>query len=221
MAGQEPVTAAWGLKAILHRTRRWRGLHLKTGLSTWPGFRVIDIGHDTQAIPDRFDGHAVGAAGTDAPRPKSGTKKGGRPPVDRREITVNAIFIIVGGSSWELLPHDFPHYKTVRSITSPSPSAKAAVGVDPRPAPRGRPHRGRAPAPTGHRPHRQPDRQDDLAPVATAGTTGERYFSASDSSSSTSLGLIWALWVTTADQQDRDGGRWLFQLTWHRLPAVA
>jgi transposase len=47
------------------------------------------------------------------PRPKSGTQKGGRPAVDRREI-VNAIFYhLRGGSSWELLPHDFPHYKTV------------------------------------------------------------------------------------------------------------
>ena len=47
------------------------------------------------------------------PKPKSGTNKGGRPPVDRREI-VNAIFYhLRGGSSWELLPHDFPHPKTV------------------------------------------------------------------------------------------------------------
>lgn len=47
------------------------------------------------------------------PKPKSGTNKGGRPAVDRREI-LNAIFYhLRGGSSWELLPHDFPHYKTV------------------------------------------------------------------------------------------------------------
>jgi transposase len=47
------------------------------------------------------------------PRPKSGTRKGGRPATDRREV-VNAIFYhLRGGSSWELLPHDFPHYKTV------------------------------------------------------------------------------------------------------------
>src|SRR5262249_50075814 len=37
----------------------------------------------------------------------------GRPATDRREI-LNAIFYhLRGGSSWELLPHDFPHYKTV------------------------------------------------------------------------------------------------------------
>ena len=35
-----------------------------------------------------------------------------------------------------------------------------------------------------------------------------------------SLGLIWALWVTTADQQDRDGGRWLLSQFRHRLPRV-
>lgn len=47
------------------------------------------------------------------PKPKSGTRKGGRPAIDRREI-VNAIFYhLRGGSSWELLPHDFPHFKTV------------------------------------------------------------------------------------------------------------
>lgn len=32
-----------------------------------------------------------------------------------------------------------------------------------------------------------------------------------------SLGLIWALWVTTADVQDRDGGRWLLSQFRHRL----
>lgn len=47
------------------------------------------------------------------PRPKSGTSKGGRPATDRREI-LNAIFShLRGGSSWELRPHDFPHFKTV------------------------------------------------------------------------------------------------------------
>ncbi len=47
------------------------------------------------------------------PKPKSGTRKGGRPAIDRREI-VNAIFYhLRGGSSWELLPHDFPNFKTV------------------------------------------------------------------------------------------------------------
>ena len=47
------------------------------------------------------------------PRPKSGTRKGGRPATDRREV-VNAIFYhLRGGASWALLPHDFPHHKTV------------------------------------------------------------------------------------------------------------
>lgn len=32
-----------------------------------------------------------------------------------------------------------------------------------------------------------------------------------------SLGMIWALWVTTADVQDRDGGRWLLSQFRHRL----
>ena len=35
-----------------------------------------------------------------------------------------------------------------------------------------------------------------------------------------SLGLIWALWVTTADQQDRDGGRYLLSQFRLRLPRV-
>jgi putative transposase len=35
-----------------------------------------------------------------------------------------------------------------------------------------------------------------------------------------SLGLIWPLWVTTADIQDRDGGRWLRGQFRHLLPRV-
>jgi putative transposase len=48
------------------------------------------------------------------PKPKSGTKKGGRPAtVDRRAI-LNAIFYhLRAGGAWELLPHDFPNHKTV------------------------------------------------------------------------------------------------------------
>jgi putative transposase len=34
------------------------------------------------------------------------------------------------------------------------------------------------------------------------------------------LGLIWAVWVTTADVQDRDGGRWLLSQFRHLLPRV-
>jgi len=36
-----------------------------------------------------------------------------------------------------------------------------------------------------------------------------------------SLGLIWALWVCSADHQDRDGGRWLLSQFRGRLPRVA
>ena len=47
------------------------------------------------------------------PKPRSGTRKGGRPATDRREV-VNAVFYhLRAGGAWELLPHDFPHYKTV------------------------------------------------------------------------------------------------------------
>jgi transposase len=47
------------------------------------------------------------------PLPKSGTKKGGRPPADLQEV-VNAIFYVVkNGCTWRGLPHDFPHWKTV------------------------------------------------------------------------------------------------------------
>jgi transposase len=35
-----------------------------------------------------------------------------------------------------------------------------------------------------------------------------------------SLGLIWAVWVMTADAQDRDGGRWLLRKFHHALPRM-
>jgi putative transposase len=35
-----------------------------------------------------------------------------------------------------------------------------------------------------------------------------------------SLGLIWAVWVMTADVQDRDGGRWLLRKFHHLLPRM-
>ena len=45
--------------------------------------------------------------------------------------------------------------------------------------------------------------------------TGRKRFILTDS-----LGLIWALWVMTADVQDRDGGRWLLRKFGNLLPRV-
>jgi transposase len=47
------------------------------------------------------------------PKSKSGTRKGGRPPVDRREVVHGIFYHLRAGGAWELLPHDFPHVKTV------------------------------------------------------------------------------------------------------------
>jgi len=47
------------------------------------------------------------------PKSRSGTRNGGRPAADLREV-VNAIFYhLRGGSAWRLLPHDFPPWQTV------------------------------------------------------------------------------------------------------------
>ncbi|MBX9622650.1 MAG: transposase [Gemmataceae bacterium] len=47
------------------------------------------------------------------PKPKSGTRKGGRPATDRREVPNAVFYHLRGGSSREPLPRDFPHYKAV------------------------------------------------------------------------------------------------------------
>src|SRR6478735_3548517 len=47
------------------------------------------------------------------PKPKSGTRKGGRPAADTREV-VNAVwYLLRSGTAWRLLPHDFPPWQTV------------------------------------------------------------------------------------------------------------
>lgn len=45
--------------------------------------------------------------------------------------------------------------------------------------------------------------------------TGRKRFVLTDS-----LGLIWAVWVTTAGVRDRGGGRWLLSQFRHRLPRL-
>ncbi len=41
-------------------------------------------------------------------------KPGGRPPKhDRREILDAIFYVVRGGNSWRMLPHDFPKWKTV------------------------------------------------------------------------------------------------------------
>ena len=51
------------------------------------------------------------------PKPKSGTRKGGKPvTVDRREV-VNAIFYhLRAGGAWRMIPHDFPAWQTVYGL---------------------------------------------------------------------------------------------------------
>ena len=47
------------------------------------------------------------------PKPKSNSEKGGRPPHDRREIMNAILYAARTGCQWRLLPHDFPHWRSV------------------------------------------------------------------------------------------------------------
>jgi putative transposase len=47
------------------------------------------------------------------PKPKSGTRKGGRPAADTREVLDAIFYLLRGGQAWRMLPHDFPPWKTV------------------------------------------------------------------------------------------------------------
>jgi putative transposase len=46
------------------------------------------------------------------PSPKSGTPSGGRPAADTREVVNAILYLLRGGGSWRLLPHDFPRWQT-------------------------------------------------------------------------------------------------------------
>ena len=47
------------------------------------------------------------------PRPKSGTRRGGRPAADTREVVNAVCYLLRSGQAWRLLPHDFPPWQTV------------------------------------------------------------------------------------------------------------
>ena len=47
------------------------------------------------------------------PRPRSGTRKGGRPAADLRAVCDAIFYHLRGGAAWRLLPHDFPPWQTV------------------------------------------------------------------------------------------------------------
>lgn len=47
------------------------------------------------------------------PASKSGTKKGGRPSEDLKEIINGIFYILKNGGTWRSLPHDLPHWNTV------------------------------------------------------------------------------------------------------------
>src|SRR3712207_148283 len=47
------------------------------------------------------------------PRPKSGTRRGGRPAADTRKVVNVLGYLLRTGAAWRLLPHDFPPWRTV------------------------------------------------------------------------------------------------------------
>lgn len=47
------------------------------------------------------------------PKPRSSLEKGGRPAHDRREIVNAILYATRTGCQWRMLPHDFPHWRTV------------------------------------------------------------------------------------------------------------
>ena len=50
------------------------------------------------------------------PPVKSGTPRGGRPAVDRREIINAILYILTSGATWRHLPHDLPNWKTAHHV---------------------------------------------------------------------------------------------------------
>lgn len=51
------------------------------------------------------------------PRPRSGTRKGGRPATIDRRAVLDAIFYhLRAGGAWRMLPHDFPPWQTVYGL---------------------------------------------------------------------------------------------------------
>ena len=47
------------------------------------------------------------------PKPKSGTRRGGRPAADAREVVNAIVYLLRAGGAWRLMPHDFPPWQTV------------------------------------------------------------------------------------------------------------
>ncbi len=47
------------------------------------------------------------------PRSKSGTRRGGRPPCDRRGIVNGIMYLVRSGCQWRMLPRDFGPWPTV------------------------------------------------------------------------------------------------------------
>jgi putative transposase len=47
------------------------------------------------------------------PKPKSGTRKGGRPAADTRAVLDAIFYLLRGGCAWRMLPHDVPPWKSV------------------------------------------------------------------------------------------------------------